>query len=274
MHKLSAKEKLNNKNQEFKFVCVGLDVDLEKIPYYLGRDINSIFQFNKKIVEATKDFVAGYKINFAFYEIYGSKGLDLVEKTLSEIPDDVLIIADVKRGDILNTSKMYAKSVYEYFNFDSSTINPYMGIDSVEPFLDYKSKLNFILTLTSNPSSSDFEKLELKSGKKLYQFVIEKILYWNDKFKNCGIVFGATNIEELNDVLVSINDIPLLIPGVGQQGGNFDDVIKILYSNNKSNFLINLSRSILYADSSEKFFEVAKEEVLRLNKKALNLIKN
>jgi orotidine-5'-phosphate decarboxylase len=274
MHKLSAKEKLNNKNQEFKFVCVGLDVDLEKIPSYLGRDINSIFQFNKKIVEATKDFVAGYKINFAFYEIYGSKGLDLVEKTLSEIPDDVLIIADVKRGDILNTSKMYAKSVYEYFNFDSSTINPYMGIDSVEPFLDYKSKLNFILTLTSNPSSSDFEKLELKSGKKLYQFVIEKILYWNDKFKNCGIVFGATNIEELNDVLVSINDIPLLIPGVGLQGGNFDDVIKILYSNNKSNFLINLSRSILYADSSEKFFEVAKEEVLRLNKKALNLIKN
>ncbi|MCW8822734.1 MAG: orotidine-5'-phosphate decarboxylase, partial [Ignavibacteriaceae bacterium] len=160
---------------------------------------------------------------------------------------------------------LYAKSIYEHFDFDSATLNPYMGKDSLEPFLSYTSKINFILALTSNPGSADFQKQQMKGGKYLYQCVIEKIHDWN-KNLNCGIVFGATNINELKENLAVIKDLPLLIPGVGAQGGSLEDITRILFSGNKSSFLINVSRGIIQKSLGEDFAEAAKNELATLNK--------
>lgn len=265
---MDAKEKLLRKNNELKFVCVGLDTDNQKIPQIIRNEKDPIYFFNKKIIEATKDHVAAYKINFAFYEVWGSYGFELIQKTIDEIPDDILIIADAKRGDIGNTSEMYAKSVFEHFNFDSVTLNPYMGFDSLEPFLRYKDKLNFILGLTSNSGASDFEKIELRSGEKLYQYVIKKIVEWNSNHNNCGIVFGATNLNELSENIMSMKDCSILLPGVGKQGGSFEDVLKIFHSQIRKNFIINLSRSIIYADNSSHFDKAAEKEIINMNKQA------
>jgi orotidine-5'-phosphate decarboxylase len=265
---MTAKEKLINKNDELKFVCVGLDSDLNKLPNSIRNQKDPIDFFNKKIIEATKNYAAAYKINFAFYEVFGSYGFDLISKTLEHIPKDILVIADAKRGDIANTSEMYAKSVFEHFNFDSITINPYMGFDSIEPFLNYKDKLNFILALTSNPGASDFEKLELKDEKKLYQYVVEKVQRWNEVNNNCGIVFGATNPTDLSNSLDSFGNCSVLLPGVGIQGGSFEQVLNIFKTYNRKNFLVNLSRSIIYADSSDNFYKVAEKEIINLNKRA------
>lgn len=265
---MNAKEKLISKNNELKFVCVGLDTDLDKIPKTILKEKDPIYFFNKRIIEATKDLVAAYKINFAFYEVLGSYGFELIQKTLDEIPDDILVIADAKRGDIGNTSEMYAKSVYEHFNFDSITLNPYMGFDSLEPFFRYDDKLNFILGLTSNSGSADFEKIELKNGEKLFQFIIKKIVEWNSIYKNCGIVFGATNLAELSENIKNMQDCTVLLPGVGKQGGSFEEVLKVFHLYGRKNFIINLSRSIIYADNSLNFDKTAEKELLNLNKQA------
>ncbi len=265
---MNAKEKLWLKNEELKFVCVGLDTDIKKIPDFILKEKDPIHFFNKKIIEATKDYTAAYKINFAFYEFYGSYGFELIHKTLAEIPNDILIIADAKRGDIANTSEMYAKSIFEHFNFDSVTLNPYMGFDSLEPFLKYQDKLNFILGLTSNPGAVDIEMIELKNGKKLFQEVIDKITKWNSVNNNCGIVFGATNAEELNDNIFRMKNCSVLLPGVGKQGGSFDEIIQIFSSHNRKDLLVNLSRSILYCDNSINFDKSAANEIIRLNELA------
>jgi len=270
---MNARKKLQLKNDELKFVCVGLDTDIKKIPEFILNEKDPIYFFNKKIIEATKEYAAAYKINFAFYEVFGAYGFELIHKTLKEIPNDILIIADGKRGDIANTSEMYAKSVFEHFNFDSVTLNPYMGFDSLEPFLSYENKLNFILGLTSNPSAADFEKVELKNGKKLFQYIIEKIVEWNKKNKNCGIVFGATNAEDLSENLNSMNDCSILLPGVGKQGGSFEEVLKIFYSFQRENFLVNVSRSIIYSDNSEQFDASAYNEIVKLNQQAKLIFK-
>ena len=193
---MTAQEKLNMRISNGYHICVGLDTDKSKIPQHLSADRNGVLEFNKSIIESTYDIAAAYKINFAFYEEAGPEGMEMLTKTLEIIPDDILVIGDAKRGDIGNTSQMYAKSLFDHYNLDASTLSPYMGRDSLQPFLDYKDKLNFILALTSNSGSQDFEKLELTSGKKVYQEVIEKINSWNSS-RNCGIVFGATNLEEL-----------------------------------------------------------------------------
>ncbi|MGA8264643.1 MAG: orotidine-5'-phosphate decarboxylase [Ignavibacteriaceae bacterium] len=269
---MTAQEKLTKKNNEQKVICVGLDSDLNKIPSHLKSSESPILEFNKAIIESTYKFAAAYKVNFAFYEKNGAEGFEVIEKTISLIPDDILIIADAKRGDIGNTSQMYASAVYDYFKCDAVTIHPYMGSDSVNPFLENKGKINFILALTSNKGANDFEKLRLEDGSFLFQNVIKKVKEWN-KNKNCGIVFGATQIEELSENVKLFGDLPVLLPGIGAQGGSLEDVIKVFKTNNRLNILINSSRGIIYRDNSNKFAESAKNEIIRLNEIVKNTLK-
>lgn len=263
---MNAKEKLLKKNQGGKYICIGLDTDQSKIPLHLQSNLNPVFNFNKEIIDATKEFAAAYKINFAFYEREGAKGIEELEKTVSLIPGDILSIADAKRGDIGNTSTMYAKSVYDYFSFDSVTLHPYMGKDSLSPFLDYTDKLNFILVLTSNPGASDFEKLELKDGKFVYQKILEKVNEWNHK-ENCGIVFVATNVNELKININSFGNLSILLPGVNAQGGSLEEVVSIFKAGKRNNYLINSSRGIIYKSSGKDFAEAARNEIKLLNEK-------
>lgn len=262
---MRAIQKLQTANSVGKYICVGLDTDIAKLPSHLSSTNNPIIEFNKKIIEATSDSAAAYKLNLAFYESEGIKGLQNLEETLSLIPDDVLTIADGKRGDIGNTSSHYAKSLYDHFNFDSTTLNPYMGKDSLDPFLSYEEKLNFILCLTSNPGSVDFQKLKLQNDTFLYQDVINKVHSWNSN-TNCGLVFGATNLDELKENIESIGDLPLLIPGVGAQGGSLVEITKVLFTESKATFLINVSRGIIQKSTGEDFAEAAKDELNSLNK--------
>jgi len=269
---MNAKEKLKSANQSEKYICVGLDTNPKKLPSHLSSSKNPVLEFNKRIIESTKDLAAAYKLNLAFYESEGVKGLQNLEETLTFIPEKVLTIADGKRGDIGNTSNLYARSVFEHFNFDSTTLNPLMGFDSLEPFIDYKNKLNFILVLTSNPGSANFQKQELKNGNYLYQEVLKKIHNWNND-KNCGIVFGATNISELRDNLELIGELPMLIPGVGAQGGSVDDVCTTIFNSNNNSFLINSSRGIIHKSLGEDFEKAARDELIFLNKSISQLIK-
>lgn len=261
---MKASEKLAIKNSDLKFVCVGLDSDLKKIPKTLLNYSDPILEFNKRIIEATKNFAAAYKLNFAFYEVLGSKGFELIESTLKLIPHDILTIADAKRGDIGNTSAKYAESIFEHFNFDSVTLHPYMGKDSLQPFLNYSDKLNFILALTSNPGSNDFEKIITEQKKYFYQKVIQSISEWNEH-NNCGIVFGATNLAELEENIRNFGDLSVLLPGVGAQGGSYEEVLKVFRNNNRKNFLVNISRGLIYLSDKEDFDEKCKQEIIRLN---------
>lgn len=261
---MNAIEKLNSANSSGNYVCVGLDTDFQKLPAHLKQVKNPVLEFNKKIIESTKDLVCAYKLNLAFYESEGVSGLQNLEETLSLIPDSILTIADGKRGDIGNTSNLYARAIFEHFNFDSATLNPYMGRDSLEPFLGYTHKLNFILVLTSNPGSADFQKQRLNNNDFLYQEVLMKIRSWNNN-KNCGIVFGATNVTELKENLTLIDDLPILIPGVGAQGGNLQDICKTLFNAKKKSFLINVSRGIIQKSLGEDFAEAAISELKFLN---------
>lgn len=265
-------EKLKNKNNQGKVICVGLDTDINKIPVHLKTAGNPVLEFNKAIIESTAPYAAAFKINFAFYESEGVEGIKNLERTLALIPDDALTIADAKRGDIGNTSLMYAKSVFRVLNFDAVTIHPYMGRDSVSPFLEYEDKLNFILALTSNSSASDFEKLRLENGSYLFQSVINKVNSWNDK-KNCGIVFGATKIDELRNNIDSFGSLAVLLPGVGAQGGSLEEIIKTFKEHKRSNFLVNVSRGILYKSARENFSEAAREEIISLNDKVADIMK-
>ncbi|MHB8581272.1 MAG: orotidine-5'-phosphate decarboxylase [Ignavibacteriaceae bacterium] len=270
---MKASDKLKKKNGEGKFICVGLDTDIEKIPRYLNTFDNPVVEFNRQLIESTSEYAAGYKINFAFYEKDGSRGLENLSETISIIPKDVLTIADAKRGDIGNTSQMYAKEVFDHFKFDSVTVNPYMGKDSIDPFISFSDKMIFILALTSNIGSEDFEKLKLDDGTYLFQKVISKVNQWN-KFQNCGIVFGATKIEELKENIDLIGNLPLLIPGVGTQGGSFEDVVKILNLANRNNYLVNISRGIIYKSDDKDFALAAKNEIKRYNDLARSIVNN
>lgn len=262
---MTAQQKIFSKNNEGKFICVGLDTDVSKIPLHLQNDPDGVFLFNQAIIEATKDYAAAYKLNFAFYEKNGSKGFDELERTVKLIPNHILSIADAKRGDIGNTSEMYAKSVYEHFGFDAVTLHPYMGKDSLQPFLDYTNKMNYILVLTSNPGSSDFEKLKLDNGKYVYQSVLETVHSWNEK-QNIGIVFGATKIDDLKNDIKNFGDLSILLPGVGAQGGSFAEVNAVFKNYSRKNFLVNVSRSIIYKSNQKDFAETAQQEIISLNK--------
>ena len=244
--------------QKKSYLCVGLDTDLSKIPKHLQSHPDAIFEFNKQIIDATQDLCVSYKINTAFYEAMGLKGWEAMQQTVDYIPSEQFTIADAKRGDIGNTSTQYARAFFEALNFDAITVAPYMGEDSVRPFLEYENKWTIVLGLTSNKGSDDFQQLVLsapadKQDKPvhLYQRVIEKISGWGTP-GNLMFVTGATKAIDFEDVRKIIPDNFLLVPGVGAQGGSLQDVSK--YGMNKDcGLLVNASRAIIYASSNEDF---------------------
>ena len=246
------------------FLCIGLDVDLAKIPSHLLTKEDPIFEFNKQIIDATHHLAVAYKPNIAFYEAYGIKGWKALEKTINYINTnypEIFTIADAKRGDIGNTSTMYAKAFFEDLNFDSVTVAPYMGSDSVEPFLAFKNKITILLALTSNKGGLDFQGL--KTGKQeLYKEVLETALTWKNS-DNLMFVIGATKAEYFKDIRKIIPNHFLLVPGVGAQGGNLQDVCRFGL-NKDCGLLINSSRGIIYAGNDEKFAITAQQEAFKL----------
>jgi orotidine-5'-phosphate decarboxylase len=242
------------------FLCIGLDVDLNKIPSHLSNAEFPIFEFNKAIIDATHDLAVAYKPNTAFYEACGLKGWQSLQKTIQYINEnypEIFTIADAKRGDIGNTSRMYAKAFLEDLNFDSVTVAPYMGKDSVEPFLEFDNKHTIMLALTSNEGAFDFQTLDA-GGKELYKQVIETSKTWKNA-QNLMYVVGATKAEYFTEIRRLLPDSFFLVPGVGAQGGSLSEVCK--YGMNKNvGLLINSSRGIIYASSGADFAEKAREE--------------
>ncbi len=252
--------------QKKSFLCIGLDVDLDKIPTHLLEEKDPIFAFNKAIIDATHHLCVAYKPNTAFYEAYGIKGWKALGKTIKYINKkypEIFTIADAKRGDIGNTSTMYAKAFFDDLGFDSVTVAPYMGKDSVEPFLAFKDKHTILLALTSNKGAFDFQTQTI-NGKEVYKQVIETSTTWKNA-QNLMYVVGATKAEYLAEIRQLIPDSFLLVPGVGAQGGNLKDVCK--YGMNKNvGLLINSSRGIIYASNGDDYVESAAKKALELQK--------
>ncbi|MBX2991601.1 MAG: orotidine-5'-phosphate decarboxylase [Bacteroidetes bacterium] len=251
-----------SQQQSNSLLCIGLDSDLKKIPRHLLGATNPILEFNKRIIAATKDLVCAYKLNLAFYEALGETGWRTIKETLAAIPPDVITIGDAKRGDIGNTAEMYARSLRDDFGFAASTVNPYMGFDSVEPFITDERHGAFILALTSNPGAKDFEYMKVKE-KPLYEQVIVKVKKWNVK-RNCGLVIGATRPKELQRVRKLAHDLPLLIPGVGAQGGDLAAAVRYGCDKNGEMAIINSSRGIIYASGGDDFAGAARAAALTL----------
>ncbi len=240
------------------FLCVGLDTDIKKIPEHLKESENPIFDFNKAIIDATAPYCVAYKPNLAFYESLGVKGLIAFEQTVEylkkEYPEH-FIIADAKRGDIGNTSKMYARTFFEEYDIDALTVAPYMGEDSVKPFLEYEDKWVILLALTSNKGSNDFQMTEDKNGKRLFEKVLEKSQEWGNE-DNMMYVVGATQGSMLENIRTHVPHHFLLVPGVGAQGGSLQEVCKY-GMNNECGLLVNSSRGIIYASNGKDFAETA-----------------
>jgi orotidine-5'-phosphate decarboxylase len=243
------------------FLIVGLDTDLSKIPQHLLQAEDAVFEFNKAIIEATKDYCVGYKPNLAFYESLGLKGWQSLEKTLKIIPEDCFTIADAKRGDIGNTSEQYAKAFLHTLNFSSITVAPYMGEDSVKPFIQEAGKWVIVLALTSNSGSNDFQMLEV-NGKKLYEVVIEKVATWGTP-ENTMFVVGATHPDKFTSLRKIVPQHFFLVPGVGAQGGDLQSICEAGL-NSDCGLLVNSSRGIIYASNGEDFAERAKAEAHKL----------
>ena len=261
---MSALRKLQKIQQDNKsMICLGLDLDSKRMPQDYCDSIKGMFDFANKIIEATSDKVCAYKPNLAFYESLGAEGLSLLKLILERIPEDIPIILDGKRGDISNTASHYAHFLFDVLKGDWVTLNPYMGYDSMRPFLEYKDKGVFVLCLTSNTGSKDFQLLQLE-GKPLYKIVAEKVSYWN-KEQNCGLVVGATHPEQLDEIREIALDMPLLIPGVGAQGGALEKAVQSGTANFNKVAVINVSRSVLYASVESDFAQRAAQELEKLN---------
>lgn len=247
------------------FLCVGLDTDINKIPEHLKKEEDSIFAFNKAIIDATAPYCVAYKPNLAFYECYGLKGMIAFEKTIKYLKENHpnhFIIADAKRGDIGNTSKMYAHTFFEEYNLDSVTVAPYMGEDSVKPFLEYDGKWVILLALTSNKGSHDFQLTEDKQGERLFEKVLKKSQEWGTT-ENLMYVVGATQGKMFEDIRRIAPNHFLLVPGVGAQGGSLQEVCK--YGMTKDcGLLVNSSRGIIYASKDEDFEEIAAQKAKEL----------
>lgn len=265
-------EQIKKKNS---FLCVGLDTDIEKIPEFLKSKEDPIFEFNKAIVDATEKYAIAYKPNIAFYESMGTQGWISLEKTVNYIKEEypeIFVIADAKRGDIGNTSKMYAKAFLETMNFDSITVAPYMGEDSVTPFLGYKDKWVILLALTSNKGAYDFQFFKSEEeGKLMYEKVLEKSQEWGNE-NNMMYVVGATKAEMLKGIREIIPNHFLLVPGVGAQGGSLEEVVKYGI-NSHCGLIVNSSRGIIYACNNESFAEVAAREAKKLQQEMETLLK-
>jgi orotidine-5'-phosphate decarboxylase len=242
------------------YLCVGLDTNIDKIPEHLQSHPDAVFEFNKQIIDATKDLCVAYKINTAFYEALGVAGWQALEKTVKYIPATHFKIADAKRGDIGNTSNQYAKAFFKAIEFDALTVAPYMGSDSVKPFLDYENKWTIVLGLTSNEGSKDFQQQRVGNDF-LYETVIKKTAEWGTT-ENLMFVVGATKADEIASIRKMIPDHFLLIPGVGFQGGSLSEVSK--YGLNADcGLLINVSRAIIYAGKKENFAAESREIALQ-----------
>lgn len=245
------------------FLCVGLDSDPSKIPRHLGSEPKSVLEFNKEIINRTKDVCVAYKLNTAFYESMGGQGWEVMAKTLEYIPDNIFKIADAKRGDIGNTANMYAKAFFEQMNFDAITVAPYMGRDSIDPFLAYKDKWVIILALTSNKSGADFQLLE-SDGKPLYEHILNTSKLWGSEDQIMYVV-GGTHPDFFKKIRKIIPDHFLLVPGIGAQGGDANSVIKN-GMNSMGGLLVNSSRGIIFADNGKDYGLRSKEAAEELNK--------
>ncbi len=253
------------------FLCVGLDSDPLLIPEFLSKYDDPVFEFNKRIIDATKKYCVAYKPNIAFYEAQGTKGWESLKKTLDYIPNDIFTISDAKRGDIGNTSNLYARAFFESMNFDSVTVAPYMGRDSVTPFLEYKNKWVILLALTSNIGGLDFQTKRLQNGEFLFERVLKKSLEWGDE-NNLMYVVGATRAELLTKIRAIVPNSFLLIPGVGAQGGSLENVAK--YGMNKTcGLLVNSSRAVIFASKGIDFQEAAENEASSIQVKMRQLLK-
>jgi orotidine-5'-phosphate decarboxylase len=245
------------------YLCVGLDTDPEKIPQYLLASQDPVFEFNRQIIDATHEYCIAYKPNIAFYEAQGPKGWESLQKTLEYIPRDIFTIADAKRGDIGNTSALYAKAFFQNHDFDAVTVAPYMGEDSVKPFLSYPGKWVILLAHTSNPGSADFQLIESrKSGRKLYEEVMVKAQEWAS-CEQLMFVVGATHADKIAAMRKLAPDYFFLIPGVGAQGGDLD-LVSSSGMNEKCGLLVNSTRAIIYASDKKDFAEVAGKEARKL----------
>lgn len=248
---MTRKELIEQIRIKRSFLCVGLDTDLSKIPPHLLDTEDPIFEFNKAIIDATKDFAVAYKPNIAFYECYGPKGWESLKKTIDYIPKDIFTIADAKRGDIGNTSSYYAKTFFDYLNCDSVTVAPYMGEDSVTPFLEFKNKWVILLALTSNKGALDFQMTKDEHGVELFKKVLHRSCEWGTT-ENLMFVVGATRAEDIGEVRKLVPDHFFLVPGVGAQGGFLEDVVKFGW-NKDCGLLVNSSRGIIYASQGLDF---------------------
>jgi orotidine-5'-phosphate decarboxylase len=270
---MTTKELIQQIKIKKSFLCVGLDVDLNKIPPHILESEDPIFEFNKTIIDATHDLVVSYKPNTAFYEAYGIKGWISLQKTINYINEkhpEIFTIADAKRGDIGNTSSMYAKAFFEDLNFDSVTVAPYMGKDSVEPFLAFENKHTILLALTSNEGAFDFQTLKV-DGIELYKQVLETSKTWKN-FENLMYVVGATKAEYFTEIRKIVPNSFLLVPGVGAQGGSLSEVCKYGMNANVG-LLINSSRAIIYASNGTDFAEKAREEALKMQLEMAEILK-
>jgi orotidine-5'-phosphate decarboxylase len=268
MNKAQLFEQIQKKSS---YLCVGLDTDLDKIPKHLLTTADPVFEFNKQIIDATYEYCVAYKPNIAFYEALGPKGWESLKKTLDYIPKDVFTIADAKRGDIGNTSSLYAKAFFKSMDFDSVTVAPYMGEDSVKPFLQFKDKWVILLAHTSNPGSSDFQLIESKvTGRKLYEEVLLKSQQWGTPDQLMYVV-GATQTEKIESIRALVPEHFFLVPGVGAQGGDLELVSK--YGMNKDcGLLVNSSRGILYASAEKDFAKAAGIEAVKVRDEMRGLL--
>ena len=257
--------------QKSSFLCVGLDPDLTKIPRHLHREDDPIFAFNRQIIDATADYCVAYKPNIAFYESLGPAGWESLQKTVEYIPNEFFTIADAKRGDIGNTSAMYAKAFFETYDFDSITVAPYMGEDSVTPFLQHAGKWVILLALTSNKGSHDFRHLSLSDTQTpLYQQVLSTSQQWGSA-EQLMYVVGATQAEKLKEIRQIIPDHFLLVPGVGAQGGSLEEVARYGMTD-RCGLLVNSSRGIIYAGSDEDFAKQASQAAQQLQQQMAQLL--
>jgi orotidine-5'-phosphate decarboxylase len=261
---MSALKKLVTRMEKHKsMLCVGLDIDPKRVPKPLADSATGLAQFALRIIAATSDIVCAYKPNLAFYEALGPEGLSLLKLVCSRIPEDTVIILDGKRGDIGNSAEFYAKACFEVYNADWATVNPYMGYDSLHPFLDYRDKGVFALCLTSNPGARDFQQLEIDQ-KPLYLHIARRLASWN-KDGNCGLVVGATYPEQLAEIRDVAGEMPILIPGVGTQGGDLEQAVLKGTAGFKHPAVINVSRAVLYASEGDEFDKAARGAVEKLN---------
>lgn len=250
----------NIQRKNNSLLCIGLDTDVLQVPEFLHAFGDPQYEFNRRIIDSTRDIVCAYKLNIAFYESAGEHGWYTVHQTLARIPEEIVTIGDGKRGDIANSSERQAHLFCNDWEFSGTTVNPYMGADSIAPFIKRRDQCAFVLALTSNPGAKDFQYLRI-AGRPLYEYVVARVKKWNTK-KNLGLVAGATRPGELRRIRTMAPDLPILIPGVGAQKGSLEQTVRFGCDKNGEMAIINVSRAVIYASSGEDFAEKARAAAL------------